>query len=149
MIYHSKSCGTSREISLRISAIRETFEEVGIVLYKNPEKNSKYSSCFHSPYCDIPTWQHKIHNKHEALINFYDQHNLIPDLFNLFEWSVWLTPTYAGKRYEAAYFIVALETIPPIYAESNEVQSFFVSAFLSSYWVDTKLFGQQKKLIAN
>jgi hypothetical protein len=128
LIYKSRAHELPRETSLRITTIRETFEEVGIVLYKNPENTSKFSSCFHSKFCDIPSWQEKIHNKQETLMSFYDQHDLVPDISKLYEWSVWLTPTYASKRYEAAFFILALENIPPVYSEVNEVQSFSVSS---------------------
>lgn len=62
-------------------------------------------------------------------MSFYDRHDLIPDILKLYEWSVWLTPTYSSKRYEAAFFILALENIPPVYSEVNEVQSFSVSDF--------------------
>lgn len=127
LIYQSRSHQLPRETSLRITTIRETFEEVGIILYKNSLNSSNFSSYFHSKNCDIPTWQHKIHNKHETLMSFYDQHDLIPDIFKLYEWSVWLTPTFSKKRYEAAFFIAALENIPPVYSETNEVQSFSVS----------------------
>lgn len=85
-----------------------------------------FSTYFHSKDCDIPLWQHKIHNSHESLMNFCDKYGLVPNLNDIFEWSVWLTPTFYPKRFETAFFVVALNSIPPVYSESNEVQDFSV-----------------------
>lgn len=130
LIYDFQPNKLEREISLRIAAIRETFEELGIVLCspKNEIKeNSSFSNYFHSKDCDIPEWQHKIHNHKESLLGFCEKFNLVPNILDIFEWSVWLTPTFYPKRFETAFFIVALNSIPPVYGESNEVQDYSVS----------------------
>lgn len=116
-----------RETSLRLTAIRETFEELGIVLCRKPssEETSPFASYHHTKNCDIPDWQKRIHNHKETLMTFCDNFKLVPDIMNIYEWSVWLTPTFfRPRRFETAFFLVALDDIPPVYPESHEVQEF-------------------------
>lgn len=131
-IYDSRENCIDREISLRITAIRETFEELGVVLCRDPSAapTSPFSSYFHSKDCDIPLWQEKIHSREtkDNLMDFCEKFKLVPDVTNVHEWSCWLTPTFfRPKRYETAFFLVALNSIPPIYPEEKEVQEFRVS----------------------
>ncbi|XP_070504936.1 acyl-coenzyme A diphosphatase NUDT19-like [Chironomus tepperi] len=115
-----------REISLRLAAIRETFEELGIALCSPASDTSKspFSDYFHSKDCDIPFWQKQVHSSHETLMNFCDNFGVVPNILDLCEWSVWLTPSFYPKRFETAFFVVTLNSIPPCYAESHEVQSY-------------------------
>lgn len=110
-----------RDISLRLTAIREAFEELGVVLtMKNLESISA-----HSPYSkslkdssNISEWQHKIHNRQSNFLAFCESQNVLPDLWNVYEWSTWLTPTFfRKKRFETAFFIVALNEKPDVFAE--------------------------------
>lgn len=128
-IYEPQNNKLEREVSLRLAAIRETYEELGIVLCSKPSEISKsaFSTFYHEKDLDIPLWQNKIHDHHETLMSFCYKHNLAPNIFNLYEWCVWLTPTFYPKRFETAFFIVALNSIPPAYAESHEVQDYSVS----------------------
>jgi nucleoside diphosphate-linked moiety X motif 19, mitochondrial len=127
-IYDQRSSKLEREISLRLTAIRETFEELGVVLCKDPKysSDSAFTTYFHTKNCDIPEWQFKIHNGHETLQKFCDTYNVIPNILDVYEWSVWLTPTMYPKRFETAFFLVTLNSIPPIYPEAHEVQDFYV-----------------------
>lgn len=117
-----------REVSLRLAAIRETFEELGIMLCSPAGASScaPFTDYFHSKDFDIPVWQKHIHNGSESLMNVCDKYGLVPNILGLYEWTVWLTPTFYPKRFETAFFVVALESIPPCYAESHEVQSYSV-----------------------
>lgn len=116
-IYDQPNNLLEREISLRLTAIRETFEEVGICFcspwteVNDETNNSAFSSIYHTKDFDIPLWQHKIHNSHESMLNFCDKHKLVPNILHLTEWSVWLTPTFYPKRFETAFFLVALNSM--------------------------------------
>jgi nucleoside diphosphate-linked moiety X motif protein 19 len=119
-----------REISLRLAAIRETFEELGIALCSpasDTASKSPFSDYFHSKDCDIPFWQQQVHGSHETMMNFCDKFGVVPNISGIYEWSVWLTPSFYPKRFETAFFVVMLNSIPPCYAESHEVQSYTVS----------------------
>lgn len=90
LIYQKRDFQLSREISLRLTAMRETFEEVGVLFHKTTENsNSKFTSCFHSKLCDVPHWQNEIHQKRNSLKNFFEQFDILPDMLKLYDWSVW------------------------------------------------------------
>lgn len=117
----------SRQISLRINAIRETFEEMGIVLCKKPHdpSTSPLGSFLQTKSLDIPAIQKQIHNHEKTLLSFCKDLKVVPDITNIHDWSCWLTPTMLRpKRFETAFFLVALNSIPPVYPEAIEVKEF-------------------------
>jgi nucleoside diphosphate-linked moiety X motif protein 19 len=129
-IYDHREGLLDREVSLRLTAIRETFEELGVVICRDPSDSptSPFSSFYHAKDCDVPLWQKKIHNHQESLLSFSEKFKVVPDIMNVHEWSCWLTPTFfRPKRFETAFFLVALNSVPPIYPETHEVQEFRVS----------------------
>jgi nucleoside diphosphate-linked moiety X motif protein 19 len=119
-----------RGISLRLTALRETFEELGVILGGKSLDSIKSSSPYSKAFidCDIPEWQTKIHNQHETFLLFCEKHGLLPDLWNTYEWSTWLTPTFfRPRRFETAFFLLALNEKPEIHPESvHEVEEFMV-----------------------
>lgn len=129
-MYKTSEGNLELELSLRITAIREMFEELGVVFChdQSTASTSPFSHFFHTKDCDIPVWQNKVHNHEESLLAFCERFKVVPDIMNIYAWSCWLTPTFTHtKRYETAFFLAALEHVPPIYPESYEVQEFFVS----------------------
>lgn len=131
-VYEGQDGSIARDISLRITAIRETMEELGIVLCRSPSDSatSPFASYFHSKDLDVPLWQEKIHSREtkDTLLDFCEKFNVVPDVTNVHEWCCWLTPTFfRKKRFETGFFFVALNSIPPCYPEENEVQEFRVS----------------------
>jgi nucleoside diphosphate-linked moiety X motif 19, mitochondrial len=111
-----------RDISLRITAIRETFEELGVLLCKNKEqlKDSSLFSNLKNNF-DVEFWQKQVdfilisHNtafKLKQISQFFcqvykdgsnflrlcEELNVVPDLWSLHEWSCWLTPTFKRPK---------------------------------------------------
>lgn len=128
-IYDQPEGLLDRETSLRLTAIRETFEEVGVIFCRDPNEpqSSPFSTFFHTKACDVPVWQKKIHGHKESLMSFCEHHKVVPDVMNIHEWSCWLTPTFfRPRRFETAFFLVALNSFPPVYPEAHEVQEFQV-----------------------
>ncbi|XP_055836490.1 acyl-coenzyme A diphosphatase NUDT19-like [Episyrphus balteatus] len=111
-----------KEIALRITAIRETFEEVGLFLCrgKNNINNKKEFGEFTEDF-DRKHWQHEIHNDPSKFLNMCETLNVVPDLWSLYEWSVWLTPASDKKRFETAFYLVAVDDKPNLICEEQEV----------------------------
>lgn len=119
-----------REISLRLTAIRETFEELGVILCGKNIPSINSSTPFSKSSCESydADWQHKVHSQKEPFLSFCEKFNLLPDLWNVYEWSAWLTPTnFEAKRFESAFFITMLNEMPEVHPElEHEVADFMV-----------------------
>ncbi|XP_065355894.1 acyl-coenzyme A diphosphatase NUDT19 [Calliphora vicina] len=113
-----------RDISLRITAIREAFEEVGLLLCLNREdlKNKhKISGSFKHNF-DRSHWQQRVHNNAMEFLNLCKHMDVVPDLWSLHEWSVWRSPPTARKKYDTAIYVVTLEDQPKLLLEPTEVE---------------------------
>lgn len=112
----------SKEISLRISAIRETFEESSVLLCKpkmSELRISKWGTFFGGE--QIQNWQEKIHQDAGRFIEMCRELQCCPDIWSLQKWSSWLTPTNRPLRFDAVFFIVTLDSIPPTHADNKEI----------------------------
>ncbi|GLV43050.1 tetracycline resistance [Carabus blaptoides fortunei] len=108
-----------------MTAIRETFEESGILICKKyvaDEKNSSWASYFGGH--EIKEWQKKVHDNPVQFLELCHQFKIYPDIWALHEWSNWLTPSSRPKRFDTIFFLASFQNEPPIYAEKNEVQHY-------------------------
>nr|XP_017108858.2 nucleoside diphosphate-linked moiety X motif 19 [Drosophila bipectinata] len=110
-------------LSLRLTAIRETFEELGILLCRDKKSLSSTSGYgkFYDQF-DRARWQHVVHNDASQFLELCNHLDVVPDVWSLFEWSVWRTPSTFKKRFETAFFLTALEEQPEVQIEPNEVK---------------------------
>uniref|UniRef100_A0A182RRA2 Nudix hydrolase domain-containing protein n=1 Tax=Anopheles funestus TaxID=62324 RepID=A0A182RRA2_ANOFN len=117
-----------RNISLRLCAIRETFEELGILLAKRFDESNRtgYGTVVKCDLPDIICWQKNIHEGLEQFRQLCDRMKIVPDVLNLYEWSTWITPTILHKkRFETVFYLIALDTLPNVLPESTEVKQYF------------------------
>lgn len=104
------------EVGYRISAIRETFEETGVLFCKTP------SSTDLSSINNLREWQERVHRNPDEFLRLCQQHHIFPDIFSLFEWSDWLTPEHMGpKRYDTIFYICVLDAIPDVRIDGKEI----------------------------
>ncbi|XP_058059833.1 acyl-coenzyme A diphosphatase NUDT19-like [Anopheles bellator] len=114
-----------RNLSLRLCALREAFEELGVLLIS--DRHGKHPNGFSQAKKEFPTvqWQQAIHEGAKTFLELYGELNELPDIFGLYEWSVWITPTtYRQKRFETAFFLAALNEQVAIYPEPYEVAEY-------------------------
>ncbi|KAH8273633.1 hypothetical protein KR018_004973, partial [Drosophila ironensis] len=112
----------SREITLRLTAVRECFEEVGVLLCRS-SKDLDFGpvSCVQ----DVPNlqeWQHRVHNKPSEFLSLCKELKVVPDLWALHEWSAWASPGFLRKGYETVFFIVFVDKQPKVFEEPSEVK---------------------------
>ncbi|XP_075151315.1 acyl-coenzyme A diphosphatase NUDT19-like isoform X2 [Haematobia irritans] len=119
----SKNC-FSRDISLRITAIREVFEEVGILLCRTKSQLfCKHEGCgiiyenFNQSY-----WQEKVHDNPAEFLKLCRHLNVVPDIWSLHEWSIWRSPPAALKKYDTVLYLVTLPNKPQLLLEPSEVE---------------------------
>ncbi|XP_053663419.1 acyl-coenzyme A diphosphatase NUDT19-like [Anopheles marshallii] len=127
-IFETDSEQLDRNISLRLCAIRETFEELGILLAKRIEEDRRagYGAVVKCKSADIASWQKHVHDGVKQFRELCNRMKVVPDVLNLYEWSTWITPTILHKkRFETAFFLIALDALPDVLPESSEVQEYF------------------------
>lgn len=110
---------------MRITAIRETFEELGVLICKHKEHLNDSNSFSHLVYddFDVAHWQKqvsaiwstykqnwfrkmlymvsiliKIHQDASKFLKLCEELNVVPDIWSLSEWSTWLTPTFKRDK---------------------------------------------------
>lgn len=151
-IFRSRKNELLREISLRITAIRETFEECGILICRRDKDGGARSGWaehvsgekshqitrnygdqfpasitlvgqFSVPEGELQTWQSKVHNDATEFLNLCQKLECYPDLWALHEWRNWLTPTTAyEKRFDTAFYLACLPDIPHAEYEAEEME---------------------------
>nr|CAB3264492.1 nucleoside diphosphate-linked moiety X motif 19, mitochondrial-like [Phallusia mammillata] len=125
---HDSSKGAlSNEVSFRICAIRETFEECGILLSCN-KANEHQLEGLASPFqfstvSDVEHWRKKVHDDASAFIDMCSTLKCVPDIWSLHEWCNWLTPTIAAKvfskRFDTVFYKTFIPNIPQYAQQDN------------------------------
>ncbi|XP_050682001.1 acyl-coenzyme A diphosphatase NUDT19 isoform X2 [Leptidea sinapis] len=114
-----------KHITLRITAIRETFEELGLLICSSYHKdNTGKGICTKVlPNVDTKYWQSKVSREPLEFLNLCKAYNCYPDIWSLHYWSNWLSPVFLPKRFDTAFFVAALEDKPEIVGveDSQEV----------------------------
>lgn len=115
------------DVALRITAIRETFEETGILLLSRPpgrqnSKTASFASETDFAKVDLKSWQKKIHENPVYFADFCLEVGLCPDIWSLSEWWNWLTPDAIGhKRFDTMFYVCCLDSIPASVCDDNEL----------------------------
>ncbi|XP_049537784.1 acyl-coenzyme A diphosphatase NUDT19-like [Anopheles darlingi] len=119
-----------RNLSLRLCALRETFEELGLLLVgDNGRGNSESAYSQFLTSFDIADWQRRIHDGEDSFVKLHSELGTVPDVFRLYEWSCWLTPVmFRKRRFATAFYLAVLNSQPEVYPEPHEVQE---------HWWDT------------
>lgn len=117
-----------RNISLRITALREAFEELGVLLGHKEDEAGTSASGYSKAVggFDIEKWQKQVHDGEKQFVELCDELKIVPDLVNMYEWSAWLTPAmFRKRRFETAFYLVALDEQPEVRSEPHEVAEHF------------------------
>lgn len=126
------------DIGLRISALRETFEETGVLLLTRPgDDATSYQplSDRDNVNVDLSIWRDKVRKDASSFLDLCLETNLCPNLWSLYEWWNWLTPTSVGhKRCDTMFYVCFLEIEPKVVLDNEEVTTLKVnSQYISRY----------------
>ncbi|CAK8690545.1 unnamed protein product [Clavelina lepadiformis] len=120
------------EVAYRICAIRETFEETGILIARKTSKALRSMtsvSMYGEPhdfahFNDAVTWRKRVHNDASQFLQLCRELECVPDIWSLHEWSNWLTPTALmakfSKRFDTVFYTASLSKIPEYYEHDNK-----------------------------
>ncbi|XP_072043291.1 acyl-coenzyme A diphosphatase NUDT19-like [Amphiura filiformis] len=157
MLVEDRQLPVPNDIAFRICAIREAFEESGVLIVKKfpkhsytATKNDKLSSTTHVdstketvPYGrvlsdDLPsdllkTWRQRVHKDASQFVTLCKEMQCVPDLWALAEWANWLTPVGQPRRFDTMFYTCCLENIPHVDHDKSEmIQSQVSSTYLNS-----------------
>ncbi|KAM6496769.1 NUDIX domain containing protein [Amanita muscaria] len=104
------------DTTLQMTAVRETFEETGILLASPPLVESKLSES------DRDKARGDIHSGKLRFQNFLDKRRLGLDLYMLLPFTNWTTPETAPRRFRTQFFIVFLSAFSPSQFSSGSVK---------------------------
>lgn len=104
MIYETKYDyeRVPRPVAFRINAIRETFEETGLLLVTQSAQ----------PLVIDNEWRNRVHDNPAEFLQLCLQLNLCPNIWALHEWSDWLTPLHlkTKSRFDTIFYIAVMES---------------------------------------
>jgi len=108
------------DYALRICAIRETFEEIGILIVTNGHNVKQTLSRE-----EMASWRRLVRKNPENFKRMCEDIGMAPDIWSLYEWSNWLTPTKLNvqspleqnpkrstRRFDTMFYIAMLDEIP-------------------------------------
>lgn len=116
-----------RWLSLRITAIRETFEECGLLICKGKSNLKNEPLAEHLHINSINLWRKKVIENPYQFINLCREFKCYPNIEVLHPWSNWLTPSNKPKRFDAIFFITKLTELVPLSPDNFEIESVEVS----------------------
>ncbi|CAL8107831.1 unnamed protein product [Calicophoron daubneyi] len=126
-------------VALRLCAIREIFEETGLLLVAdtNSGNGSQVKGLLLSP-TDTRSWRSRLADNPSLLATLYKAVGYHPPISSLYEWSNWLTPSNAARRFDTMFYFVAIDSVVseapglgPVKPSSCEVTSLFANPPLS------------------
>lgn len=111
-----------KEISLRVTAIRETFEETGLLLCRTAKSPSDGLWAEHYTSTDLLSWRLQVQKQPDTFLDLCDSLQCVPDVWALKLWSNWLTPPGENKRFDTVFYTACLPHQPEGVADNTEIQ---------------------------
>ncbi|XP_071804199.1 acyl-coenzyme A diphosphatase NUDT19-like [Asterias amurensis] len=136
MIASHRESPVPSDIAFRICAIRETFEESGVLLVKpfshlTTTKAPSTVQFGQHKLLGTPEaanlkvskeWRQRVHKNASAFLDLCRECKSLPDVWSLAEWSNWLTPSdLSKKRYDTMFYLCCMETLPAANMDNKEI----------------------------
>lgn len=135
----ARSQAIATDYALRICAIRETFEEIGILLVTNGDGMELSLS----PE-ELSTWRRLVRKNPENFRRMCEEIKMVPDIWSLYEWSNWLTPIKLNvqrpldrdiqpnrRRFDTMFYAAMIDQVPPPTSYSEDQ-----AEIVKSQWLD-------------
>uniref|UniRef100_A0A8C3JH10 Acyl-coenzyme A diphosphatase NUDT19 n=1 Tax=Calidris pygmaea TaxID=425635 RepID=A0A8C3JH10_9CHAR len=117
------------EVAFRICAIRETFEEAGVLLLvpgSGPAAGGGPAPPLPAerwpPAAELREWRRRVRQDPSCFLQLCRRLGCAPDIWALQEWSNWLTPVgrAGGRRYDTAFYLCCLQQRPPHASQDDQ-----------------------------
>jgi nucleoside diphosphate-linked moiety X motif protein 19 len=111
---HQRSAISADELATRIAAIRELFEECGVLLTLPPASGAELSKWRELSTKDSSQFLRMFTTENELRNHCPDVHALVP-------WAHWVTPEEEEWRYDTAFYLVVLPHSPQAQEDDKEI----------------------------
>ncbi|XP_064466540.1 acyl-coenzyme A diphosphatase NUDT19-like [Ornithodoros turicata] len=113
------------DLAYRISAIRETFEETGVLLLTDKAASGTVVTTqvlANGHKIDVAEWRKRLREDPANFLNLCRGSGLCPNIWALHEWWDWLTPVSVGhRRYDTMFYLCCLDRQPNVVLDQSEV----------------------------
>ncbi|XP_029069232.1 nucleoside diphosphate-linked moiety X motif 19 [Monodon monoceros] len=113
------------DVAFRICAIREAFEEAGVLLLRprGPGPVASEPGRALAPPPALADWRARVRRDPQHFLRLCAHLDCTPDIWALHDWSAWLTPftQRRGRRFETTFFLCCLCEPPPVFPDLVEV----------------------------
>ncbi|UYV83698.1 NUDT19 [Cordylochernes scorpioides] len=112
------------DVAFRITAIRESFEESGILLLTStPGQGDDPATAIPTlPGPGMEAWRERVHQDPASFAELCLQCGMCPNIWALREWWNWLTPVSVGhRRYDTMFYYCGLAKTPRASVDRQEV----------------------------
>jgi len=141
------------DVSYRICAIQECFEETGLLLATRAGHNNtkkEYSTVYKfKDASSADYWRNKVYKNAENFLELCLELKCAPDIWSLHEWACWLTPTCAlmkpARRYDTVFYQCHVGEIPLDDLQQDGVEISGLKVDAPSGFVES-LFGNECKM---
>ncbi|KAJ7284060.1 NUDIX hydrolase domain-like protein [Mycena rebaudengoi] len=97
-VFPGGNLDAAQDASLAVTAIRETFEESGILIASGPRLADSV----------LDEGRHSIHSGKTPFQAFLTQHSLEADVKSLMPFTQWITPVFAPRRFQTQFYVAFL-----------------------------------------
>uniref|UniRef100_A0A914EA86 Nudix hydrolase domain-containing protein n=1 Tax=Acrobeloides nanus TaxID=290746 RepID=A0A914EA86_9BILA len=111
--------GYDNDFPFRVAAVRELFEETGILLVEN-ENTRESLLVTHEDDKSLADWRIKVSQNPKLFEELFTGANKL-DAKSLLPWSNWLTPASYKKRFDTMFFVVPTKTSTSVTACEREM----------------------------
>lgn len=120
------------DVALRICAIREAFEEAGVLLLRPrgaPAASREPGRALQPADPGLAEWRSRVRSDPSRFVQLCAHLDCTPDIWALRDWGGWLTP-YAGysRRFDTTFFLCCLREPPRVDPDVAEVVGHKVGA---------------------
>jgi len=142
------------DVSYRICAIRETFEETGLLIATQDKNDNKKKNEYSSVYkfkdaSSADYWRKQVYKNAENFLQLCLELKCTPDIWSLHEWACWLTPTCAlmrpTRRYDTVFYQAHIREFPTTDLQQDGVEISGLEIGAPSRFVE-QLFGGKCKM---
>lgn len=125
-LFHGDADGAALpdDVALRICAIRETFEEAGVLLLRprDSARASQEPSIALSPPAGLADWRSRVRSDPRCFLQLCAHLDCTPDIWALHDWGGWLTPYgRSSRRFDTTFLLCCLRETPRVEPDLAEV----------------------------